>query len=90
MKGTWKILKQHVLILLFMKIIQLLIKKLMPEIFNDRFVNISEKLANKFNENNIDPLRNVPETEKGSLLKQLTQTSYIDPYQNLKMENHLE
>ena len=62
----------------------------MPEIFNDHFVNIGEKLANKIDETNTDPLENVPETKKGSLLKSLTQTRYIEPYLNLKMDNELE
>ena len=62
-------MQQHVLIPLFMKIKQLLIKKLMPEIFNDHFVNIGEKLANKIDETNINPLENVPETEKWFTLK---------------------
>ena len=52
-----------------MKFKQLLTKKLMPEIFNDHFVNIGEKLANKIDETNIDPLENVPETEKRFTLK---------------------
>ena len=39
-------------------------KKLMPEIFNDHFVNIGEKLANKIGETNADLLENVTKTEK--------------------------
>ena len=62
----------------------------MPDIFNDHFVNIGEKLVNKIDETNIDLLENVPETEKRFTLKPLTQTSYIEPYLNLKMENQLE
>ena len=66
-------MQQHAL---FIKIKQL-------KIFNDHFVNIGEKLANRIDETNIDPLKNVPETEKGSLLKLLTLSK-------LKMENQLE
>ena len=42
---------------------------MMPEIFNDHFVNTSEKLAKKIDETNIDHLENVPETEKRFSLK---------------------
>ena len=93
MKGTWKILKQAInkgnnaLTCIDFTVHEnqtITYKKLMPEIFNDHFVNTGEKLANKIDETNIDPLENVPETEKGLLLRSLTQTRYIEPYLNLK------
>ena len=73
MKGTWKILKQAInkgnnaLTCIDFTVHEnqtITYKKLMPEIFNDHFVNTGEKLANKIDETNIDPLENVPETEK--------------------------
>ena len=105
MKGTWKMLKQAMnkgnnattcIDSIVHENQTITDKKLMSRIFNDHFVHIfndhiGETLANKIVETNIDPLENVPKTEKRfTLLKLLIQTSYIEPYLNLKMKNQLE
>ena len=78
MKGTWKILKQSVnkgnnattcIDSIVHENQTITDTKLMPEIFNDHFVDIGEKLANKIDETRIDPLENLPETEKRFTLK---------------------
>ena len=78
MKGTWKILKQAMnkrnnatayVNSIVHENQSVTDKKLLPEIFNDHFFNTGEKLANNIDETNIDPLENVPETEKMFTLK---------------------
>ena len=59
-------------------------QKLMPEIFNDHFVNIGEKLANKIDETNIDPLENVSETEKRFTLKTVNPNKFYRALSKLK------
>ena len=59
-------------------------RKLMPEIFNDHFVHIGESLPIKL----MKPIQTL--LKKGSLLKSFTQTRFIEPYLNLKLENQLE